>query len=127
MTLFRLLLAALAVAAWFLAWTFAGRRLRPAPGPVNFLVAGTEALVRALPESPLAWYYLGDHHFHYGGLSERPNSLAEASIASLTSFRRNLDTVYGPCSDANAQLCATPERAEGTIDEVVRFASESCT
>ncbi len=49
--------------------------------PEDVTVRDLEALVRALPESPLAWYYLGDHHFHYGGLSERPNSLAEASIA----------------------------------------------
>ena len=45
MSLARLVLAALAVTAWFVAWIFAARRLRPDPRPPRFLPEGAEAIL----------------------------------------------------------------------------------
>ena len=52
------------------------------------------------------------------------DGLADASIRALTDFRDNLDRVYGPCADARAELVATPDRADGSLADVVRFARE---
>lgn len=50
------------------------------------------------------------------------NGIAEASIASLAAFRDNLDRVYGVCADARMEMVATPERAEGSLADLVEFA-----
>ena len=50
--------------------------------------------------------------------------VAEASLSALLAFRDNLDAVYGACADARAQLVATPERAEGSLAQLVGFARE---
>ena len=50
--------------------------------------------------------------------------LAESSMRALLAFRDNLDSVYGMCADGRAQLIATPERAEGSLAEIVTFARE---
>jgi hypothetical protein len=42
-TLFRLLLAAVAVTAWFIAWQFAASKLRPDARPLRPLIDGSEA------------------------------------------------------------------------------------
>ena len=45
MSLVRLALAALAVTAWFVAWVFAARRLRPDPRPPRFRFEVVEAIL----------------------------------------------------------------------------------
>ena len=45
MSLARLVLAALAVAGWFVAWVFAARRLRPDPRPPQFQFEVVEAIL----------------------------------------------------------------------------------
>lgn len=45
MSLVRLVLAALAVTAWFVAWVFAARRLRPDPRPPRYPVEVAEAIL----------------------------------------------------------------------------------
>ncbi len=50
--------------------------------------------------------------------------LADASVRLLTTFRQNLDAVYGPCAEARVEMCATVDRAEGSLDALVQFARE---
>ena len=55
----------------------------------------------------------------------------EASIAELTGFREALDAAYGPCTDGSAQMVVRRgddgrPMAEGTLDEVVKFAWGCC-
>ena len=45
MSLTRLLIAAVAVTAWYVGWAFAARRLRPDPRPVRYPVEATEAVL----------------------------------------------------------------------------------
>lgn len=52
--------------------------------------------------------------------------LALASVNRLLQFRDNLDVVYGPCAASTAQLCALPDRAEGSLGAVLAFAAEAC-
>ena len=58
-------------------------------------------------------------------VTSRDGDVVGASIGALTAFRHNLDRVYGPCADARAELCATPERAEGSLAHVIEFARGS--
>jgi CRISPR system Cascade subunit CasC len=51
--------------------------------------------------------------------------LADASMSALVAFRDNLDKVYGACADARVEMVATPERAEGSLAELVEFARGS--
>jgi CRISPR system Cascade subunit CasC len=51
--------------------------------------------------------------------------LAEASMAALAGFRDNLDQVYGKCADDRVQMVATPDRAEGSLSQIVDFARAS--
>jgi len=51
--------------------------------------------------------------------------IADASMQALLAFRDNLDAVYGKCADERAQMLATPERAEGSLAELVAFARGS--
>lgn len=50
--------------------------------------------------------------------------IVEASIGALERFRDNLDTAYGPCADARALMTATPERVDGSLEALTRFARE---
>jgi CRISPR system Cascade subunit CasC len=61
------------------------------------------------------------------GTKPRESDVAQASIDRLTTFQANLDTVYGPCADARARFTVTPDLAEGSLEQVVAFAAESCT
>lgn len=49
----------------------------------------------------------------------------EASIRRLTEFRSNLDSAYGPGADATQQMTATSDRSEGTLQDIIRFATEA--
>jgi CRISPR system Cascade subunit CasC len=48
--------------------------------------------------------------------------VAEGSMHALLRFRDNLDAVYGPCADDRTQMVATPERADGSLAQLVEFA-----
>jgi CRISPR system Cascade subunit CasC len=61
------------------------------------------------------------------GAKAGESDLAQASIDRLTSFQANLDTVYGACADARARFLATPDAAEGSLAQIVAFATESCS
>jgi CRISPR system Cascade subunit CasC len=50
------------------------------------------------------------------------DGLADASINALIKFRDNLDQVYGPCADERKEMVVTPDRAEGTLADLVQFA-----
>ena len=52
--------------------------------------------------------------------------MAEASVARLTNFRDNLDRAYGACADGRSEMRVSPFEQTGTLDDVVRFARESC-
>lgn len=54
--------------------------------------------------------------------SDGAGDMAEGSINKLDRFRANLDIVYGPAAEATVRCVVTPERAEGTLAEVVQFA-----
>lgn len=55
-------------------------------------------------------------------VSANTDGLADASIKTLASFRDNLDQVYGACADARVEMVATPDRAEGSLADLVKFA-----
>jgi eukaryotic-like serine/threonine-protein kinase len=58
-------------------------------------IADRERAVEAMPESPHAWYLLGDALFHYGAVSDLPDHLLRARKAFEEAFRR--DSLYaGP-------------------------------
>ncbi len=61
----------------------------PEPTPWHVDIVDREALVRALPESPLAWYYLGDAYFHAGRLSDISEPHARARAAFEEAVRRD--------------------------------------
>jgi CRISPR system Cascade subunit CasC len=48
--------------------------------------------------------------------------VARISVDRLMGFRGNLDAAYGPGADDHRMMHVTPERAEGTLAEVVEFA-----
>ncbi|HEV2643568.1 MAG TPA: type I-E CRISPR-associated protein Cas7/Cse4/CasC [Candidatus Elarobacter sp.] len=52
--------------------------------------------------------------------------LAAESIAALTKFRDDVDSVYGSCTDASVQCHVTADGAEGSLANVVSFARECC-
>ena len=56
---------------------------------------------------------------------ERDDAL-KASVAALRRYMDNLDAAYGRGADARASLLVTPERVDGTLADVVRFAGEAC-
>ena len=60
-----------------------------------------------------------------GRFDERGDVL-RASVTALRGYMRNLDAAYGDGADARAQFLVSPERAEGTLAEVVHFAGEAC-
>jgi CRISPR system Cascade subunit CasC len=55
-------------------------------------------------------------------ISVGERGVTEASMEALLRFRDNLDTVYGACADERAQMVATPERADGSLAQLVQFA-----
>jgi CRISPR system Cascade subunit CasC len=57
--------------------------------------------------------------------TEAGGDLLDASISRLQAFREHLDRVYGPGSDAAAEMVVTPNRAEGSLGAVVSFAAEA--
>lgn len=56
---------------------------------------------------------------------EERGDIAAASIKRLEAFSENLDRVYGECADRRVRFLATPEKAEGSLAQVVEFATES--
>jgi CRISPR system Cascade subunit CasC len=48
--------------------------------------------------------------------------VAEGSMQALLHIRDNHDAVYGQCADERAQMIVTPERAEGSLAQLVDFA-----
>jgi len=52
------------------------------------------------------------------------SGIVEASVQALQRFRDNLDTAYGACAEARAEMLVTPGGVEGTMDEAVAFARE---
>lgn len=54
------------------------------------------------------------------------DDVLKASVVALRKYMDNLDAAYGDGADARASLVVTPERAEGTLADVVRFAGEAC-
>jgi serine/threonine-protein kinase len=61
----------------------------PDPTPMTVTIRDREALVRALPESPIAWYYLGDAYFHSGAIAGYSEQLARARAAFEEAVRRD--------------------------------------
>jgi CRISPR system Cascade subunit CasC len=70
-------------------------------------------------------------------VADRDGDVAGASIKALTSFRDNLDRVYGNCADARSEMRATVDAldvktneilsgAQGTLAGVIEFAREGC-
>ncbi len=57
--------------------------------------------------------------------NEAEGDLASASIKRITKFREQLDKVYGPCADKTASFEVVAESSDGSLEEVVRFATES--
>ncbi len=56
---------------------------------------------------------------------EGSDDLLGASAARLESFRENLTKVYGAPAEGDVRFIATPERAEGSLAEVVAFCTAS--
>ena len=61
----------------------------PEPTPWDVEIADREVLVRVLPESPLAWLYLGDAYFHGGGLAGVRDHAERARAAFEEAVRRD--------------------------------------
>jgi CRISPR system Cascade subunit CasC len=53
------------------------------------------------------------------------DDILAASIAYLTRFRTNLDSTYGPCAEAAAEMIATAEEAKGSVNDILAFASDA--
>ena len=67
----------------------------PKRTPWTQAIADCERAVQVMPESPDAWYYLGDALFHGGALADLPDHELRAKKAFEEAFRRN--TLYaGP-------------------------------
>lgn len=56
---------------------------------------------------------------------EANGDLAVASIKRIAKFREQLDQVYGACADKTASFEISTENTDGSLVEVVRFATES--
>jgi tetratricopeptide (TPR) repeat protein len=65
----------------------------PRQTPWTDRIADAEKTVQSIPESPEAWFFLGDALFHGGRLSDIPEPEARARQAFEKSFR--LDSLYG--------------------------------
>lgn len=61
----------------------------PEPTPYTVEIEDREALVRLLPESPTAWYYLGDAYFHGGRLAAASDPFDRARNAFEEAVRRD--------------------------------------
>jgi CRISPR system Cascade subunit CasC len=56
--------------------------------------------------------------------SVHDEDILTASIKNLTSFRSNLDTVYGQAADDMREMIATAERATGSMKEILDFGGD---
>jgi eukaryotic-like serine/threonine-protein kinase len=65
----------------------------PKDTPTTQDIADRERAVQAMPESPDAWYYLGDALFHGGAAADFPDHELRAKKAFEEAFRR--DSLYG--------------------------------
>ena len=65
----------------------------PKQTPWTVQIADAEHAVQVMPESPDAWYYLGDDLFHYGRVSDIPEPELRARQAFEQAFQR--DSLYG--------------------------------
>jgi len=65
----------------------------PKVTPWTVRIGDAEHAVQVMPESPDAWYYLGDDLFHFGRLSDIPDPEVRARQAFEQAFQR--DSLYG--------------------------------
>ena len=86
----------------------------PAVTPMTELVASAERWVEAAPESPEAWFWLGDRLFHQGPLLGDSDALSRARTAFARA--RALDSAFAPALEHAPTLA----RLEGDTAEVRR-------
>lgn len=55
----------------------------------------------------------------------RADDLLEGSVARITAFRENLDSVYGKSDLTSVYCLASPDKASGSLDEVLKFCQEA--
>ncbi|HEX5004734.1 MAG TPA: protein kinase [Gemmatimonadales bacterium] len=67
--------------------------LYPRQTPWNVQIADAEKAAQSMPESPEAWFYLGDALFHGGRLADIPEPEARARQAFEKAF--DLDSLHG--------------------------------
>ena len=65
----------------------------PKPAPWTVRIADAEHAVQVMPESPDAWYNLGDVLFHFGRLADIPEPELRARQAFEQAFQR--DSLFG--------------------------------
>jgi hypothetical protein len=88
----------------------------PRWSPVPLEIAAAERLTQAIPESPEAWFRLGDILFHGGLLAGAPAPRREAEIM----FRRALerDSLYAPAV-AHLAMIAAERRDTDALGQLV--------
>lgn len=55
------------------------------------------------------------------GAGDKRGDILAASIERLTQIRGNMDTAYGPCADATAQMYVGPDSSNGSLGEILGF------
>ena len=83
----------------------------PAPSSVGEQVAAAERLVELAPDSPDAWYKLGDQLFHLGPLAGLRDTYRRASAAFDRSLA--LDSSYAPTIQHLSEIAAGLEDSAG--------------
>jgi serine/threonine-protein kinase len=85
----------------------------PAPPGARDEVEAAEHLVEVAPDSPDAWYKLGDNLFHYGALAALPEALPRAAAAFARSLA--LDSSYAPTIEHLSELATFFDDTAGVV------------